>query len=79
MQIKAARRRPTANLFMEWELIHTAPFDRDLEIAVIDKDGSHALAFPSRRILGGWVNAETKQRIEVRPTHWRAWPAASYA
>ena len=58
---------------MEWKVISTAPFDRDLELAVIDRDRPHALAFPSRRIIDGWINAATKQRIEVRPTHWREW------
>jgi len=57
----------------QWQPIPSAPFDRDLELAVIDYDGPHALVFPCRRILGGWVNADTKQRIEVRPTHWREW------
>jgi hypothetical protein len=42
-----------------------APFDRDLELAVIDYDGPRAV-FPCRRVLGGWINAETKQLIEVR-------------
>jgi len=56
-----------------WRPINTAPFDCDLELAVIDSDGPHALAFPSRRILGGWLNALTKTRIDVRPTHWREW------
>jgi hypothetical protein len=23
-----------------------------------------------RRILGGWMDAVTKQRIEVNPSHW---------
>ncbi len=58
---------------MDWEPISTAPFDRDLELAVIDYDGTHALVFPARRILGNWINAETKSRIEVYPTHWREW------
>jgi hypothetical protein len=62
---------------MEWKLISTAPFYRDLELAVIDHDGTHALAFPARRILGGWINAETQMRIEVYPTHWRDWQEAS--
>jgi hypothetical protein len=31
------------------------------------------LVFPCRRILSGWVNAETRQRIDVHPTHWRGW------
>jgi len=56
-----------------WEPISTAPFDRDLELAVIERGEVHALVFPCRRILSGWVNAETKQRIEVYPTHWREW------
>jgi hypothetical protein len=30
-----------------WQPIATAPFDRDLELAVIDASGEHALAFPS--------------------------------
>ena len=59
---------------MEWQPISTAPFDRDLELALFDTAGQvHALVFPCRRILGSWINAETKQRIDVRPTHWREW------
>ena len=59
---------------MEWKPIATAPFDRDLELAVIDYDGTHALVFPCRRVLHSWVNAGTKELIEnLRPTHWREW------
>jgi hypothetical protein len=58
---------------MQWETISTAPFDRDLELAVMDKDGTHALIFPCRRTLGGWTNTQTKRPIDVRPTHWREW------
>jgi hypothetical protein len=58
---------------MEWERISTAPFDRDLEIAVIDEDGPHALVFPCRRVLHGWVNAATRLPVQVFPTHWREW------
>ena len=56
-----------------WEPVTKAPFDCDLELAVIDHGDTHALVFPCRRILGGWMNAETKERIDVRPTHWRHW------
>jgi uncharacterized protein YbdZ (MbtH family) len=63
---------------MEWKPISTAPFDCDLELAVIEGDGSaHALVFPSRRIPGGWINAKTKKWIDLRPTHWREWQGAS--
>jgi hypothetical protein len=56
-----------------WQPISTAPFDRDLELAVIDGDGPHALVFACRRILDGWMKAETRERLEVHPTHWREW------
>jgi hypothetical protein len=57
---------------MDWKAIDTAPFDRDVELAVIDAAGVHALAFPCRRVFGGWVNAETKKRLYyLLPTHWR--------
>jgi hypothetical protein len=56
-----------------WEPVSTAPFDRDLELAVADDDGHHALVFPCRRIPGGWIHAELKKWIAVRPTHWREW------
>jgi hypothetical protein len=56
-----------------WQIISSAPFDRDLELAVIDEAGLHALVFPCRRIVGGWMNAATKERLGVHPTHWREW------
>jgi hypothetical protein len=58
-----------------WQPISTAPFERDLELAVIDEDGPHALVFPCRRVGSSWIGAQTKHRIDVRPTHWRAWPS----
>jgi hypothetical protein len=55
-----------------WEPIATAPYDRDLELAVIDASGElHSLVFSCRRTLDGWINAKTKKRVEVYPTHWR--------
>jgi hypothetical protein len=56
-----------------WHEILTAPFNRDLELAVIDTRGTHVIVFPCRRVLGGWVKADTKRRIDLRPTHWREW------
>jgi hypothetical protein len=57
----------------EWFPASSAPFDRDIEVSVIDRDGTHPFVFPCRRILAGWINAGTKERIDVRPTHWREW------
>jgi hypothetical protein len=54
-----------------WNAIATAPFGRDLEVAVIDYDGVHALVFPCRRVLDGWAKGD--RRIDVKPTHWRDW------
>jgi len=56
-----------------WKTVPSAPFDRDLELAVIDGDGTHSLVFPCRRIAGGWVKAQTRERLDVYPTHWREW------
>jgi hypothetical protein len=56
-----------------WQEISTAPFGRDLELAVIDNEGPHALVFACRRVLGGWKNAKTHERIDVCPSHWRPW------
>ena len=56
-----------------WHKISTAPFDRDLELAVIDEGGVHAIIFPCRRVLGGWVKARTMRQIDLHPTHWRDW------
>jgi len=60
-----------------WHPIFTAPFDRDLQLAVLGPAGVHALVFPCRRILGGWIDAETKEKVDLRPTHWRPWDAAA--
>jgi hypothetical protein len=61
----------------EWQPIKTAPFDHDLELAVIGGSGVHALVFPCRRVLHGWVDTHTKRTIEVDPTHWRKWQTKS--
>ena len=75
IQIKVVSLAEADKFPMEWEPIATAPFDRDLELAVFDTAGqAHALVFPCRRVVGGWVDAETKKKlIDVRPTHWREW------
>ncbi len=57
---------------MDWKLINTAPSDRDVEIAVTDSTGTHAMACPCRLTENGWIAANSKRRLSwVRPTHWR--------
>jgi hypothetical protein len=62
---------------MQWQPIATAPFDRDLGLAVINYDGTNTLVFPCRRIEGGWIDAKTKTRLTIFPTHWREWQYAA--
>ncbi len=56
-----------------WRLIVEAPFERDIELAVIDDEGIHALVFPCQRRPDGWINALTGEMLYVDPTHWRIW------
>ena len=55
------------------------PTDRDLRLAVVDKGEVHALIFPCRRSGQSWVDANTKRRVEVYPTHWQEWPDSNPA
>lgn len=56
-----------------WEEISKAPYDRDLELAVIEKDRVHPLIFACRRTPGGWVRVPSMDRVAISPTHWRTW------
>jgi hypothetical protein len=58
-----------------WEKIATAPYDRALELAVIDGGRVHPLIFACRRTPGGWIKVATCERVTVSPTHWRPWPS----
>jgi hypothetical protein len=57
----------------------SAPFDRGVELAVIENDEPHVLAFPCGSVHGAWVDAKTKKLIAVFPTHWREWPQSRSA
>jgi len=57
----------------KWLLVSIAPSDTDLEVGVMDKNGVHALIFPARKVGTDWVDASTKKRIDIQPTHWRKW------
>ncbi len=56
-----------------WEAISTAPYDRDLELAVIERNHVHSLVFACRRLANGWIKVTSGERILVNPTHWRRW------
>jgi hypothetical protein len=47
VEVGAAKTNSTV---IEWQLIATVPFERDLELAVIDAHGLHTLVFPCRRV-----------------------------
>lgn len=50
---------------MTWMKIETAPFDRDLEVAVIEANGdTYAVIFPCHRVLSGWTEAATGGHVE---------------
>lgn len=70
---------PAVYKLVMWLPIHTAPFDAEIELAVIDREGPHALVFPFRRALRGWVKAKTGEPIAIHPTHWRPWSQAQVA
>ena len=61
----------------KWLPVAIAPFEVDLEVCVVDKTGIHALIFPVRRVGSHWVDAKTNKRIDIGPTHWHRWGAAS--
>lgn len=58
----------------KWLPVSIAPADVDLEVCVMDKRGNHALVFPVRKLGTAWVDASTKKRIDIQPTHWRKSP-----
>ncbi|MBZ0147286.1 MAG: hypothetical protein K8F62_07035 [Pseudorhodoplanes sp.] len=57
----------------KWLPVSIAPADADLEVCVIDRSGTHALVFPVRKNGFEWVDASTKKRVDIHPTHWRMW------
>jgi hypothetical protein len=59
----------------EWRDIATAPFDRAIELAVIDGDIS-VLSFPCLRHGNSWFDAESMKPVTVAATHWRYRPPA---
>jgi hypothetical protein len=56
-----------------WEEISTAPYNRDLELAVVERDRVYALVFACQRTPSGWIRVPSMERVVVSPTHWRTW------
>jgi hypothetical protein len=63
-----------AAILRDWHPISTAPFDRDLQLSVIEQGEVYSLVFPCRRTENGWMEATTWKPVPVEPTHWREWP-----
>ena len=58
----------------EWLPVSIAPFDRDLEVCVLDYDEIvHALVFPYHKDGAQWVDASNIRQADIQPTHWRTW------
>jgi hypothetical protein len=55
-----------------WLPIHTAPFEAEIELAVIDRGGPHVLIFPCRQALQGFDQGGNRRETR-RPSHWRPW------
>lgn len=54
----------------EWRDIASAPFDREIEVAIIAGD----INLPGGSFLrhgDGWLDAETLTAVEMTATHWR--------
>jgi hypothetical protein len=58
---------------MIWLKVEIAPFDRDVEVAVVDGQKIYPVIFPCRRTLSGWTKADSGKPITIHPTHWREW------
>jgi hypothetical protein len=58
----------------KWLPVSIAPPDTLVEVSVIDNTGlQHALMFPCCKSGNEWVDALSKHRMGIQPTHWRKW------
>jgi len=59
-----------------WQHVNSVtdvPADRDLRLAVIDRDGVHELAFPCRRMGFLWIASNTRKPVLIYQSHWQEW------
>ena len=73
MRVKDASQELLDDCPRKWQPTTKAPYGVDLQVAVIEGDRMHALVFPCRRDVHGWVNAKSGASVQIRPTHWRQW------
>ena len=66
-RLKTLLSRLTRN---EWREIASAPFDREIEVAVI-AGSIGVLDGTCLRHGDGWLDAETLEPVRVTATHWR--------
>ena len=55
-----------------WQSISTAPYERDLELAVMDKDEPHVLVFARRIGCAGNPNEEVAPDMSDTRREWSA-------
>jgi len=56
-----------------WRPIDGAPFNRDVQLSVIEDGQVYSLVFACRRTASGWIDAASGRLLRVDPTHWREW------
>jgi hypothetical protein len=56
-----------------WIPAHAAPFNRDLELCVVDGQDVQVFTFPCRRTENGWKDTGGDRPLDIAPTHWRDW------
>jgi hypothetical protein len=53
--------------------VREVPSDRDVRLAVIDRNEVHELSFPCRRIGYTWVASNSRKPVVIYPSHWQEW------
>src|SRR5260370_36794134 len=57
-----------------WHCISTAPFNRDLQLCVLEGNRKYLVPFPCRLTRNGWLNSDLDVRLDLNPIEWRCWP-----
>jgi hypothetical protein len=53
----------------DWRPLASTPFDRDIQVSVLEKGEVHAFVGPCRRPRNGWLRASTREQLFINPTH----------